>query len=417
MTLRWWLLSLLSSVVAISSLHLWRHRDRPRPVPVVESEAEDVDVVLPAPRLVQERPSVQRPIRKPPATGMATVRGRVLGVQETGEDTEEELTVVISDEQNEFEADVEPDGSFTIELAPGTYRFHAQLQDMNATLDAVTVGAEEERELLLQLAPCATITGTLRPPSPRDGDDPGGNDLDARFEIRLSGPGEWSESEAATVQDNQFTVTGLDAGKRYDLRLSVDGFRPVELTGIAAPSDGLLVNLVRLARLRGGFGIARGERCPIHEVSITVDNNEESQVVFMDHFCRFDSSDLPSAQRARVQVSEEDWQFDVLVDIPPHGDPPFLCLRSQCREPTADELSTLEISLVDSPDRFFAVYLAYDQTNIRTSAARGEIAQISEIPSGISATVNAFSRSCRPVDQTLVLAPGGNRLTMFCQKP
>lgn len=417
MTLRWWLLLFLPSFVAVSSLHLWRHRHRPRPAPVADFELEDTGVVPPPPRLLYERPPAQPSARKPATTGMATVRGRVMGVpQAPREDTEEEVTLVVSDEENEIEVALEPDGSFAVELAPGTYRFHAQLDENAATLDAVTVGPEEDREVVLQLAG-SVITGTLHPPGGEErGLDEGGDAIiDLRVEIRVSGESTWSESEDATTEENQFTITGLDAGKSYDLRLTADGFRPAELMGISVPSAGLLANLVRPARLRGGLGIARGESCPINEVTIEVDD-EEAQVVTMDHFCRFESDDLPPVQRVRVRVSEGDWSFDVLVDIPPHGDPPFLCLRSFCREPDADELSTLEISLSDNPDKTFSASLGYGNIGVNTSAAKGEIARFSEIPSGITAWVTVFARSCRPIDQSLVLQPGINRLNVTCQK-
>jgi hypothetical protein len=411
MTLRWWLLSLLLSAATISSLHLWRHRHRPTPVPVVEPELEEIAADLPAPRLAHERRPAPPPVRKPAATGMATVHGRILGAPKPGEDEEQELTLIVSDEEeNEIEVTVEADGRFSVELAPGTYSLHAELEEMVATLDAVTVGAEEDKEVVLQLAGAAAIKGTLRPPNEEALEGSG-----ARFEIRLSGEDEWAESESATVEDNKFTVSGLEAGKRYDLLVTVDGFRPVELTGIPAPSDGLFIDLVTPARLRGGFGIARGEECPVNNVTIVVDD-EQTQVVLMDHFCRFEADDLPPAQRLRVQVSEEDWSFDVLVDIPPHGDPPFLCLHSLCREPAPNELSTLEISLTDSPDRSFFASIVYDHTGVSAHAAKGEAVRFSALPSGATITVSVHARSCQRMVQSLVLAPGVNRLSLTCQK-
>jgi hypothetical protein len=419
MMLRSWLLSILVSALAISSLHLWRHRHKPQPVPVADTEAEEIVALAPIPRLGPERPSAQRPVRKPAATGMATIRGRVLGLEGPIEDTEEELTLVVSDEEDEFEATIEPDGSFAVELAPGTYHLHAQLEKMTATLEAVTVAAEEDKEVVLQLTAGVSIKGTLRPPNDEkdDGDDSRVEEINLHFEIRLSGESEWSESEGTTIKDNQFTVTGLDAGKRYDLFLTAEGFRPVELKGVPAPSDGLVVDLVRLAQLRGGFGIARGEECPISEVLITADDDKgQAQLVLMDPFCRFQTDRLPPASRVRVQVSEEDWHFDVLVDIPPQGNPPFLCLRSLCREPAPEELSTLEISLVDSPDKSFVALVALASRGVRASSAAGDFARVSDIRSGQTAMVSAFSRSCRSVDQELVLQPGINRVTMTCQK-
>jgi hypothetical protein len=411
MTLRWWLLSVLLSAATISSLHLWRHRHRPEPDPVVEPELEEIAADLPAPRRAHERPPAPRPVHQPAATGMATVHGRILGAQESGEDTEKEITLIVSDEEeNETDVTVEADGSFSVELAPGTYSLHAELEDMMATLDAVTVGAEEDKEVVLQLTEAAAIKGTLRPPN-----EEGLEELSARFEIRPSGEDEWSESEGATVEGQQFTVTGLEAGKRYDVLVTVDGFRPVELTGIAVPSAGHVIDLVRPARLRGGFGIARGEKCPISEVTI-VASDEQTQVVMMDHFCRFEADTLPPAPRVRVQVSEGDWSFDMLVDIPPHSDPPFLCLHSQCREPAFDELSTLEISLTDSPDRTFWASIVHDHSGVSAHAAKGEAVRFSELPSGATTTVSVYARSCQRMVQSLVLAPGVNRLSLTCQK-
>lgn len=417
MTLRWWLLSLLSSVVAISSLHMWRHRHRPLPVPVAETESEEMPAVLPAPRLAYERPFVPVPARKRVTTGMATVRGRVLGTPAPRQDGEEELTLVASDEDNEVEATLEADGSFTIELLPGTYRLHAEVDELEATLDAVTVGAGENEEVVLQLAGAVSIKGTLRAPGEKtdDGNDSGQEEGKARVEIRASGESAWSESEKATIEDNQFTVTGLESGKRYDLRFSLEGFRPAELTGIAAPCQDLVVNLVKPARLRGGFGIARGEKCPISVVTIALED-EQAQVLAMDAFCRFESGDLPPSPRVRVQVSEDDWSFDVPVDIPPQGDPPFLCLRSFCREPAYDELSTLEVSLSDSPDKTFLVSVEYDHFDVHAHGGTGEIVRIAELPSGTTASVGVFAGACRAMFQAVDLQPGVNRLSLACRR-
>jgi hypothetical protein len=393
---------------------MWRHRHRPLPAPVADTESEELPAALPAPRLAYERPPAQPAVRKRGTTGMATVRGRVVGAPAPREDVEEELTLVISDEESELDAAVEADGSFVIELAPGTYRLHVELDEMEATMDAVTVGAGEDREVILQLTGAVSIKGTLRPPN-EETDDGGEEEANSLVEIRASGESTWSESEDATIEDNQFTVTGLDAGQRYDLRFSVDGFRPVELTGISAPSEGLVVNLVKPARLSGGFGIARGEKCPISYVTIAVED-EQAQVLVMDTFCRFQSGDLPPAPRVRVQVSEDDWSFDVLVDIPPHGDPPFLCLRSLCREPAYDEVSTLEISLGDLPDKGFFASIACDRISRRVHAAAGEIARVTDFPSGSIATVAVFAHSCRSIVQTVELQPGVNRLSLACQK-
>ncbi len=416
MTLRWWLLSLLLSTATVSSLHMWRHRHRPAPVPLAESEPEEMVAEMPAPRLAYQPPTRPRPVRKPATTGMATIRGRVLGAQDYGEDNE--LSLVVSDESRDLEVTVEADGYFSVELPPGAYRFHAELGEMKATLDEVMVSAEEDKEVVLQLADEVTIKGTLRAPDPgsagQRGD--GAMNLDADFEIRLSGESEWSAIEDTTIEDNQFTVTGLEAGKSYDLRVTSSGFRPVELTRIVAPSRGLLVELVRLARLRGGFGIARGEPCPISYLTITADD-QDAQVVSMDHFCRFDSGDLPPVPRVRVQVAEAEWPFDLLVDIPRHGDPPFLCLHSSCREPTPDELSTLEVSLSGSPDHAFFVSVYYDQDHIGTRVTTGETAHIAELPSGTNAMVSVRTRSCRTMSETLILEPGVNRLNLTCARP
>ena len=57
-------------------------------------------------------------------------------------------------------------------------------------------------------------------------------------------------------------------------------------------------------------------------------------------------------------------------------------------------------------DRVFLVSLVHDGIGVRAHAAAGETARILELPSGKTATVNVFARSCRPMVQTLVLAQG-----------
>jgi len=330
MLTRVWLLSLVLSALAISSLHMWRHRHKVRPV-----SADDLESAEPVPRstvspLALAPPTPRRSVRRA-ATGMARIHGRVLGPAGPLDDRDGDLTVVAVDGKARVAAKTERDGSFALTLPAGTYRFEAHFEDMRAALDAVPVEPATHQAVLLQLAEGAAIRGTLQPPAGYDGD------LEVTIHVRPAGENAWLENPEIDLDGTKFAVLGLTAGKAYDLSFTGDDFRPLTLSGISAPAKGLLVALEKPPVLRGGFGIALGEPCPIRTVIVSDESGPFEQSVFMDRFCRFVLDSLPAVDRVRVEVSEEDWNFDVVVDIPPHGDPPFLCLNSFCREPSSDD--------------------------------------------------------------------------------
>ncbi|HEX7598676.1 MAG TPA: carboxypeptidase-like regulatory domain-containing protein, partial [Polyangia bacterium] len=275
---------------------------------------------------------------------MAIIHGRVLGASGPVENSDDNLSVVAVEDDEEHEATVESDGSFVIQLPAGTYRLDAKFEDETATLEAVTIAAQEDKEVVLQLAASVSIKGALRLPDEFDGDE-----ITLTINMRLTGEEEWSEAEDVEMDGTDFAITQLETGKHYDLSFTAEGFRPLKLLGVLAPVDGLVVVLEKPARLRGGFGIARGQRCPISQVIISDEESEMAQPAAMDRYCRFQPDSLPPVDRIRVTVDEADWHFDVLVDIPTHGDPPFLCLKGPCREPGPDELSSLEVTLAGSP--------------------------------------------------------------------
>jgi hypothetical protein len=410
MTLRSWLMSLLVSAMAISSLHLWRHREKPSPTPVDDTESDENAPIPTVPRPESRQLTSRRPAQEPTPSGIATIHGRVLGPTGPLENSDGNLSVTAVEDDEEYEATVESDGSFVIQLPAGTYRLDAEFEDGTATLEAVTVAAQEDKEVVLQLAAGVSIRGSLRLPDDFDLDE-----ITLSIEMRLTGEEDWSEAEDVEVDGTDFAITHLETGKHYDLSFTAEGFRPLKLFGILAPVEGLVVVLERPARLRGGFGIARGERCPFGQVIMSDEEYENVQPAPMDRYCRFQPDSLPAADRVRVTVDEADWHFDVLVDIPTHGDPPFLCLKGPCREPGPDELSSLEVTLAGSPSEAFFVSVLVDDLGFRSRSPAGATATVPELPSGEEALVRVWSGTCQSTQQALILQPGPNRVTMPCQ--
>jgi hypothetical protein len=61
-------------------------------------------------------------------------------------------------------------------------------------------------------------------------------------------------------------------------------------------------------------------------------------------------------------------------------------------------------------------HVAFEHFGEGSHAAKGQIARFADLPSGATIVASVFAQPCQPVDQTLVLQPGVNRVSMVCQE-
>jgi len=343
-------------------------------------------------------------------TGTASIHGTILGLQ----DDADELSVGAQTAGRNYAAEVEG-GHFFIHLPPASYTLLAESPSQVATVEVPDLKENEDREVTLRLTKAATIAGTVTTPSGSK----------RRVEVRIVRAGTHIDpAETSPNARGEFEACSLVPGWNYDLRFSSPGLRSVELERVRAPAQGIVVNLEDAPTLRGGFGVSAGERCPMESAWLEDQNNQalpsgiDGSSVAFDRDCRFEMDDLPEVPRVHVLASGRGWHFEADVEMPAHGDPPFLCFHPPCRDPDQDPKAELELSVRGATPGSFAVVLDLGGHGIRKQgcAESPTGCVLENLPVTAAAEVRVSGRDCIAKPARVVLNPGRNYLVVDCER-
>jgi hypothetical protein len=289
------------------------------PVPPSAAEVPKLrNVAAKETKLEEPQPQVATPWG---VAAMARIHGRVLGGGEQGEE-EEPPKITAEDSLHNYEAEVEDDGRFEINLPIGHYTLVATSGNLVAAADVAGLAEGEDREITLVLGEGVTIEGTVHAPD--------SSSLNAEIQLH---PASAIETDVDVDRSGQFTAQGLVPGRSYELVATAPGMRKQIVRNIIAPRCGLDVTLEKAPVLRGGFGLAAGQECPMEAARIVGSGeDEDAEDGAFDDACQFVLHDLPDAPSVHVAAKGRGWHIEADVALPEHGDPPFLCLRRPCRD-------------------------------------------------------------------------------------
>jgi hypothetical protein len=312
---------------AVRSLHVVA-QETPPPVPnPVIPPAREAPKLNPV--VITEAKANEPQEDAPAAWGvaaMARIHGRVVG----GGKSDELPKVTAEDPSHSYDADVAEDGRYEINLPVGHYALVATAGDLVAVADVAGLAEGESRDVTLVLGAGVTIKGKVRAPD--------ASRLDANIKVLPAGA---SRADFGVDGSGEFVADGLVPGRKYDLIVTASGMRNQTIRNVVAPSRGLDVTLEEAPVLRGGFGLAAVQECPLETARIATTGNEEvadvDVVVLLendgfDEACRFELHNLPDAPSVHVTASGWGWHFEADVALPEHGNPEFLCLRKPCRD-------------------------------------------------------------------------------------
>ena len=360
-----------------------------------------------APVTVGTNEAKEPPAEVPAALGiaaMARIHGRVL----SGEHGEGPPEVSAEDSSHTYDAEVEADGRFEINLPAGTYTLIAAMDDLVATADVAGLDDGEDREVTLVLSKGAEVQGTVHGP---DG-------TTQAFEIQVHRAGRPQATlEMEGEKNGQFSAEGLIPGLPYDLTVTTPGMRRLVVRNVMAPRRGLDLALEPTPTLRGGFGVAAGEECPMKIARLVQAGADQARgSAPFNRACHFEIDDLPDAASVHVTAEGKGWHFEAEVAVPNHGDPPFLCLREPCRNTGPEPTATLAVTLQGA--RASGWYLSANSEG----KFRGESCQSSQIPcqiddleAGNRVDVRANASGLRCETKAIDLVPGMNTLVLPCQ--
>jgi len=378
----------------------------------VEAPTETVEEASsPAPRFVGTvapiiEPAPPKAIATANPMAMAKIHGRVLpgSAQNTSEPT-----VAIADGDREYEAAVDDDGNFQMNLPPGSYTVTARAGDEVAEAEVKDLAEDEDREVTLVLARGAMIEGRV------DGCD--GPCAEVPITAKTAGT-QVQSSLTSSELTGVFKLEGLMPGRKYDLVFQADGSRRLVVRGVAAPKRDLVVTMESLPTLSGGFGIERGEKCPMESISITVGGQQWPRPdESFDRSCRFKIEDLSDAESVHVRATGKGWHFEVDVAIPAHGDPPFLCLHPPCREPEPEVEASLQIIFSGSPTGPVRVWTVSSNGGAETSCdPASEPCILSKLKPAAGVKVHVTPSLCESRNFTVDLQQGTNTLAFHCQQ-
>ena len=253
---------------------------------------------------------------------MARIHGRVVG---NHEEAAEPPKITAEDPTHSYDAEVEDDGQFEINLPVGHYTVVATLGDLVAAADVAGLSDGDDRDITLVLGEGAEIEGTVHAPN--------ATKLRAEIELRPTNARDTGTNGVFVEKSGHFAGDGLIPGRSYDLVVTAQGMRKLHLHNVIAPSHGIDVTLETAPALRGGFGLAAGQECPMQTVQISGSGeNGELEIGEFDDACQFVLLNLPDAPTVHITAEGGSWHFEADVALPEHGDPSYLCLRRPCHD-------------------------------------------------------------------------------------
>lgn len=268
-----------------------------------------------APRPIWHAAPVAHRARAP----VVHLQGRVMLPPGTdAEDVLDGLEVIADDGTRTVTARLGPGGRFSFHLPPGRYTLDAEAGDLSGMTTDVSAGAEDDRDIAIQLGPAATIGGNLTGPD------------DAEITVLASAVGATHAIGPLSVEPGKFSIEGLIPGRRYDLTFTGPKIRKATLRSIAAPASALEVALAALPVVRGTIGFPSGDGCPIETVSLRgvgVDADAETDV---DDDCHFELTPPEGTSDVTVVAEGPGFYLEESVSIPAQGDPDPICLNPPC---------------------------------------------------------------------------------------
>jgi hypothetical protein len=244
--------------------------------------------------------------------------------------------------------------------------------------------------------------------------------------VGASVAGRDDDSGVASVEDGSFAVQGLIPGRRYDLRFYGPDVRTLTISGVAAPADGLDVELQPRAKIRGAIGFPQGARCPISSVELQIggksndDDGDTSADVGRD--CTFALSVPDQAAEAMVVATGKGWHLEERVAIPAQGDPEPICLNPPCRNDPDEGPARLRLALEAAPEgsSIIAHVTATDQSSgggryHSCSGSEGRC-DVEGLTPGDTYSITASGQDCRADPITVTVVAGDNHVRLPCQR-
>jgi len=405
-----WCVALSIVVVVLVALTVKAGRRRPpSKAPAASPEVSEIEVRQPSAPPRAPEPDLPPTFREPgESSGIAHLRGRVLfpaGVNEK----DGYFEVAAEGDDRTFAAQVMEGGRFQVHLPPGRYTLIASLGDWVGMAPDIFARGGGTRDVDIRLGMGATIRGKVR----------GGSDV---F-VGASPTGRDDADGHPDVENGAFSITGLIPGRLYDLTFNGVDLRRVTLTGVRAPADGLDVELLPRATIRGAIGFERGTACPIEQVRWwTTGEADENTSRDVGPRCDFEISAPDDATEVTVVAKGKGWYLETKVAIPAVGDPAPICLNPPCRTDAGEGLARLRLTLDGAPEgssinadispvKQLPGTFAYHSC----SSSAGSC-EVEDLAPGETLTINAGGTACRGDPMTVTVVAGDNFVRIPCHR-
>lgn len=354
--------------------------------------------------------------------------GRHAGADDADRDREAidlgDIAVIARDGARTLSARADGEGRFAFHLPPGAYTLSASAGPWTAVRTNVSARSGFDREVDLELALGATIGGRVR----------GATDGLAWVSVRPAGaPAPTPPIAQVSIDDDErFVVRGLNPEQRYDLTVSGQEIRSVNLPGVMAPAAELDVTVERRAILRGAIGVPAGEPCPIEEVFLRTAERDATTASAseIDVAAEPESGDVPDGacvfelrvpdgvSHATVIATGSGWQLEEAVEIPASGDPAPVCLNPPCGNP-GDLAADVVVEISGAGEvRGLVVCLTETEPRLGETCLRQGTGPyvFKRRPLGSTMIVRAEGRTCVSDQRTITVQRGDNRIGIACAR-